>query len=36
MQSGTLMKVKAPTTGPYAGILFYQDPTAGTPEVAPL
>jgi hypothetical protein len=32
MQSGTLMKVKAPTTGPYAGILFYQDPAAGTPS----
>ena len=32
MQSGTAMKVKAPTTGPYAGILFYQDPTAGTPS----
>jgi hypothetical protein len=30
MQSGTRMVVKAPTTGPYAGILFYQDPTAGT------
>jgi Putative Flp pilus-assembly TadE/G-like len=32
MQSGTVMKLKAPTTGPYAGILFYQDPEAGTPE----
>jgi hypothetical protein len=31
MQSGTKMIVKAPTTGPYAGILFYQDPAAGTP-----
>ena len=31
MQSGTVMRLKAPTEGPYAGILFYQDPTAGTP-----
>ncbi len=37
MQSGTLMKVKAPTTGPYAGILFYQDPDSrNSSEVAPL
>jgi hypothetical protein len=29
-QSGSEVHLKAPTTGPYAGILFYQDPNAGT------
>jgi hypothetical protein len=29
-QSSTQVRLKAPTTGPYAGILFYQDPEAGT------
>jgi hypothetical protein len=32
MQSGTEMKLQAPTSGPYEGILFYQDPAAGTDE----
>ena len=29
-QSGAQVELKAPATGPYAGILFYQDPNAGT------
>jgi hypothetical protein len=29
-QSSTQVRLKAPTTGPYAGILFYQDPNAGS------
>ena len=29
-QSGSQVQLKAPTTGPYAGILFYQDPNAGS------
>ena len=28
-QSSSVLNLKAPTTGPYAGILFYQDPDAG-------
>jgi Putative Flp pilus-assembly TadE/G-like len=31
-QSSTQVRLTAPTEGPYAGILFYQDPTAGTPN----
>jgi hypothetical protein len=29
-QSSSQVRLTAPTTGPYAGILFYQDPNAGT------
>jgi hypothetical protein len=29
LQSSTQARLKAPTAGPYAGILFYQDPNAG-------
>jgi hypothetical protein len=32
LQSSTQIRVTAPTSGPYAGILFYQDPNAGTPN----
>ena len=31
-QSSTEVRLSAPTTGPYAGILFYQDPNAGMDE----
>ena len=31
-QSSTQVRLAAPTTGPYAGILFYQDPNAGMDE----
>ena len=31
-QSSTQVRLSAPTDGPYAGILFYQDPAAGQPE----
>ena len=31
-QSSTSMHLSAPTTGTYAGILFYQDRTAGNPS----
>jgi hypothetical protein len=31
-QSGSQVELKAPTTGPYSGILFYQDPNAGSPN----
>jgi hypothetical protein len=29
-ENATTVRLSAPTTGPYAGILFYQDPNAGT------
>ncbi len=31
-QSSSVLDLTAPTGGPYAGILFYQDPNAGTPN----
>lgn len=32
-QSSSVLDVSAPTTGPYAGILFYQDPDAGDESI---
>jgi hypothetical protein len=32
-QSSSILDLSAPTTGPYAGILFYQDPDAGDESI---